>query len=294
MEKFNSTAQAAQSGEQAGAVATQENPTEAAGQERIVGAHREDFRMIDPDVGEDGAGGEPADPDGAGQDGDQAEDARQTRKENAAIRAARLRARREAEAAAAQAADEEIANSGVLNPYTGKPFTSMAEFRAYGEKVRKAELTRKAQAAGKSVDELSEDEANRKFLSELRKAEAKKAEAAASEKAKKDFLMQDALDFVERYPNVDISKLEQNRQFRQFCGSRFGREPLAQLYEDFLEIIGGAGNAAAAKAGSKAARSTGSGTAGGAALTAAQKSALDAWNAEHPEMAMTAKEFLGR
>ena len=36
------------------------------------------------------------------------------------------------------------------------------------------------------------------------------------------------------------------------------------------------------------------GTAGGALLSPAQKYVLDAWNAEHPEMAMTAKEFLGR
>ena len=36
------------------------------------------------------------------------------------------------------------------------------------------------------------------------------------------------------------------------------------------------------------------GTAGGAALSPAQQYVLDAWNTEHPEMAMTAKEFLGR
>ena len=52
--------------------------------------------------------------------------------------------------------------------------------------------------------------------------------------------------------------------------------------------------AAVAQMQSRSARSTGGGTALGATLTPAQKYVLDAWNTEHPEMAMTAREFLGR
>lgn len=293
MSDFNSTELEAQSGEQAGAVAPQEeNPTEAAGQGRVVGAQQGDPRTAGTEVGEDKAGGEPAGPDGAGQDGDRKKG--NTQQENAAIRAARLRARREAMEEAKRAADEAILNSGVINPYTEKPFASMKEFEEYGQRVRQAKLARKAKETGRSVEELSEEEEDRAFLSRLRKSAKKSDEAQQSARARREFIERDALDFVEKHPEVDVEALDNNKTFRRFCGSRYGNEPLSTLYEDFVAVVGKAGEAAVAKAGSKTARSTGSGTAGGVMLSPSQKKTLDAWNAEHPEMAMTAKEFLGR
>ena len=125
--------------------------------------------------------------------------------------------------------------------------------------------------------------------------------AAAEEvrrQALREFLAADVLDFVEKYPQFAaaerMAELESNRRFRQFCGSRFGREPLAQLYGDFLVIVGEAGTAALARARSKSGRATGGGTAGGAMLSPDQRLALEKWNEEHPEMQMTAREFLSR
>ena len=116
--------------------------------------------------------------------------------------------------------------------------------------------------------------------------------------ALREFLAADVLDFVEKYPQFAaaerMAELEGNRRFRQFCGSRFGREPLAQLYGDFLVIVGEAGTAALARAQSKSGRATGGGTAGGAVLSPEQRLALEQWNEEHPEMQMTAREFLSR
>ena len=104
--------------------------------------------------------------------------------------------------------------------------------------------------------------------------------------------------FIERYPQFaspeQMAELERNTPFRQFCGSRFGMEPLAALYADYLALVDEIGMAALARERSRALRGTGSGVAGGATLSPAQKAALDAWNAEHPEMAMTAGEYLGR
>ena len=113
--------------------------------------------------------------------------------------------------------------------------------------------------------------------------------------ARRAFVKNDVLDFMERYPGFDadgLEALENNEQFRRFCGTRYAREPLAQLYGDYLSVIGGAGAAAVCRANSRSARSTGGGTTGGAALSSEQRRALERWNEANPEMAMTAKEYL--
>ena len=111
------------------------------------------------------------------------------------------------------------------------------------------------------------------------------------------FIQRDVADFVARHPGFgpdELSALENNSRFRLFCGTRFGREPLSELYEDYVSVVGSAGKAAVSKAERRAARSTGGGSAAGGALTPAQRDVLNEWNAEHPEMKMTAKEFLRR
>ena len=113
--------------------------------------------------------------------------------------------------------------------------------------------------------------------------------------ARQAFVKNDVLDFIERYPGFDadgLEALERNEQFRRFCGTRYAREPLAQLYGDYLSVIDGASAAAVSRAASRSARSTGGGTVGGATLSPEQRKALERWNEENPEMAMTAKEYL--
>ena len=302
MDLENSTApETVQSGESAEVVAQQtETPTEAAGQKSVVGSYRNaDFDMVDADSGETDAADETpaADPGGAGQE----RSTTQTREENAAIRAARIRAARDAEAAAkARAAaetDEAISQSGVINPYTGKPFTSMKEFREYGEKTRKAELVQQAKKTGKTVEELTEDERDRAFVRAERKAREVSEAVDAQKATQQKFVAEDVINFIEAHPEFDeqkLQELEKNQNFREFCGSRFGREPLAKLYDSYVKLVGAAGTAAVTRAADRRARSTGSGTGGGAVLSPAQKAVLDQWNEDHPEMAMTAKEFLGR
>lgn len=119
-------------------------------------------------------------------------------------------------------------------------------------------------------------------------------ELAAEKQAQLAFAMRDLDEFLARHADVDVERLMRNARFLRFCGSRMGREPLAGLYEDFTALVNEAGEAAVARIRSRSARSTGGGAAGGETLSPAQKYVLDAWNAEHPEMAMTAREFLGR
>lgn len=121
------------------------------------------------------------------------------------------------------------------------------------------------------------------------------AVSVEAEATLKAFVKTDLLDFMEHYPQFsaeDLEALEHNAQFRRFCGTRYGREPLAVLYGDYLFVVEGAGKAAEDRAASRSARSTGGGTAGGATLTPAQRKLLDAWNEANPDMQMTAKEYL--
>ena len=240
------------------------------------------------DAGE-GSGGD-RDPGGADQEGAQ----NRTREDNAAIRAARIRARREAEAEFGRKADEDIAASGVINPYTGKPFTSMKEFQDYGKKVREANIAEVAKKTGKSVEEVTAEENDREFLRKMRREAEQKTERQRAVDEQNAFIRNDVMDFVEKYPDVDLEKLENNPKFRKFCGSRFGKEPLAGLYEDFCDTVADASVAATQRQASRSARSTGGGNTGGGALTPSQKRDLDAWNRANPDMAMTAKEFLSR
>lgn len=304
MDNENSTVQEVQSGEQAEVVAPQsENRTEesVAGQEPVVAARSSDFDLVETDDGEEGTTDPEDNPTKEAEPKTKEPEVKarpeQSREENAAIRAARLRARREAEAEAQRAAEERFTRAGIVNPQTGKPFGSLKEWEDYASAVKREQRAEEAKKTGRSVEELEEDEANRAFLTRMRKEAEQRQRAEQTRAERRAFLEQDALDFIAKYPQMgvqEVAKLEQDKAFRQFCGSRFGREPLGNLYADYLALVGGAGKAAVAKAATKAARATGSGAGGGAVLSPTQKNALDAWNAEYPEMAMTAKEFLGR
>lgn len=233
----------------------------------------------------------------------------QSAQENAVYHLMRLRARREAEAEARARLDAEIAGLGIEDPYNaGRTLNNLNDLRAYSENFRKGKIAAEAKKTGRSVSELEEEAANRAFLSSLRRTADQNAAKSAAQAAvesqqarqaqeRKAFIDADVLDFVRQYPEMDadgLAALENNRQFREFCGTRFGREPLAKLYDSYVKLIDAAGTAAVTKASERRARSTGSGTGGGAVLSPAQKIELDQWNADHPEMAMTAREFLGR
>lgn len=302
MEIDNSTEQVTAGGEQSGVVDSTQSPNE--GQESVVDSQdNADFETVEVgedeahgggDDGGDSSRGDAADaqePDGAGQ----ADGHAQTREQNAAMRAMRLRAQHDAEAAARAKADATIAGmTGLRNPYTKKPFSSMQELIDYNARVIKAENAKKAKETGRPVEEIEEDAANRAFLTALRKESTARAAAAEQKQTSQEWFRQDLADFMSTHPDVDVSSLDRNPRFRKFVGSRYGREPLAKLYDDYVAIVGDASEAAVVKAASRSTRSTGSGSTGGAVLTPSQKTALDRWNEEHPEMKMTAKEFLQR
>ena len=126
--------------------------------------------------------------------------------------------------------------------------------------------------------------------------------AAAAPQAPEDgeaerraFIRADAEEFRRQYPRVDLGELDGDPLFRLFCGSRYGREPLADLYGDYLALTEHMTGLAVLRAESRLSRGTGSGgNGGGEALTAAEQKALSEWNRAYPQMKMTAKEYLSR
>ena len=250
-------------------------------------AHDDHGEVVDP---QQEAETEASDPDDAGQE----ERRRQSREENAAIRAARIAARREAEAEISRRTDEDIAASGVMNPYTNKPFSSVKEFREYGKTIRQAEIRKQARETGRTEEEVEAELADKDFVRKMRQQADRENAERRNREEREAFIRKDVQDFVRRHPDVDLEKLENNKSFLKYCGTRFGREPLGDLYEDYLEVVGEAGRAAVAKQAGRSERSTGGGNTGGTPITASQQRSLDAWNAANPDMQMTAKEFLRR
>lgn len=219
----------------------------------------------------------------------------QTRQDNAAARAARLRAESETRDRLQREYDEKVAGLGVINPYTGQPIKSFGDFEAYGEQFRREKLAQEARRQGKSVEELAEEQENRSFIARKRKEEADQKAAMAELKNQQEFLKADLMDFQQKYPDIDVTKLEKNPKFVKFAGKRLYREPLAELYGDFVDLVSDAERAAVERKAGKQARSTGGGLGGGGeSLSPAQAAELEAWNRENPELRMTAKEFLAR
>ena len=216
-----------------------------------------------------------------------AEPARQSREENARYQAAR----KAGESAGFRRAEERYQNAlaklGLSDPDGGGAIDSLDVLEAYADKARKTRLKNAAEESGRTVEELEEEEDAKEVV---RKQKRERAER------EKDWIAQDAAAFVREHPDVDISKLDGNAKFRRFCGSRYGKEPLSELYADWQELVGEEAAAKAVeKSARKAERSTGAGGGGvSAGLTAAQQRELDEWNREFPHLKMTAKDFLER
>ena len=124
---------------------------------------------------------------------------------------------------------------------------------------------------------------------------AEVAEKAAAPAVEENPLAAHVAEMREKFPHVDILRLEQNSAFRRFAGSRYGKESLAQLYEDYTGLVAEAEKSAEVKAEAKRSRLTGGSSGGrGGALSSSQRDALRRWNDSNPDMKMTEKEFLER
>ncbi len=241
------------------------------------------------DTGE-GEGEEPA--------GDAARQKEDRRQFNASMKAARKSGEKTGEERANAAAKKRISDMRLPNPEKpGTYFQSFEEMEEYSKNLRRSDAEARAKREGRSVEEILEEDENRAFLTRMRQ---ENEAVRAGKKVQSDGGINATLEahlteMAERYPNVDVAKLEENKSFRRFAGSRYGKESLADLYEAYTELVGEAGQAATAKTASKSSRATGGNNGkGSGALTSAQKAALQRWNENNPDMKMTEKEFMER
>lgn len=221
---------------------------------------------------------------------------RQTHEDNHRYQAARYAGEQAGYDRAMEEVSRRISRARMRDPVSGETIRDLDGLENYSKAYRAQQIQARAKAEGRSVAEVTEEEDNRDFLREQRAEAAEKKRREEEDAKQQRWIAQDAAAFAEAYPDVDLGKLDGDAAFRKFCGSRYGREPLADLYGDYLELAGSARQAAAARNESREGRSTGSGggSTSDARLTARQQRELDEWNAAYPSMKMTAKEFLNR
>ena len=214
---------------------------------------------------------------------------------NAAMRAARLAGKTEAQQELRRQYGEDLKGLGITNPYTGKAVETLDDLKNYSAAFKDDKLKQRAKSEGRDVEELKEEEANRKFVSKMRAASEEQEGKAKKDAEQRDFLMKDLQTFHQKYPDVDVAALEANKKFQTFAKGRLYKEPLASIYGDFVEFSTEAERAALARKQSRDDRSVGAGSStAGTALTADERRKLDEWNRRYPELKMTAKEFKER
>jgi hypothetical protein len=255
--------------------------------ERLTGEQSEE--VVTPQDADDAA----ENAEGA-ESSDNPEPGRQTRSDNHRYQAARHAGEQAGYDRAMEEVSRRISRAGMRDPVSGETIRDLDGLENYSKAYRAQQIQARAKAEGRSVAEVTEEEDNRDFLREQRAEAAEKKRREEEDAKQQRWIAQDAAAFAEAYPDVDLGKLDGDAAFRKFCGSRYGREPLADLYGDYLELAGSARQAAAARNESRSERSTGSGggKTGAVSLTREQQSELDAWNERNPDMKMTAKEFM--
>lgn len=251
--------------------------------------------VVTPET-EAGETGQPAEAGGEKESGDagrSAERQTQTHEERVRYSAARKQGEKTGYDRAVRDINARISRANLFDPITNKPITSLEEFEDYGQRYNKQRIEARAKQENKSVAQVEEEETAMELLRRKRREDGEAAENARKEQERREWLRQDAESFKEIYPEVDLLKLEKDPKFRRFCGNRMGSVPAAELYADYLEVVGNAQQEAAARKQDKQERGTGSGGgAGGEGMTAAQRKELEAWNEANPHLKMSEKDFM--
>ena len=240
----------------------EEYSRESAGQENAVGSPLTETEQAEAETTGTAAGGSAEEESG-----------------NRKMAAARRSGKREAE----EAFDKEIAAYGVLDG-EGKPITTRKELSAFLRATGESQLSARAKAAGKSVDEQRTEEDER-----ARGRKAKQEEDSRAERQER--AAEQVAELREAYPKVDVISLLDDGNFKSFCGSRFGKESLLELYESYQELV--VENRKAESREEKKSRSTGSGSGAesGGALSSREERDRQEWNRRYPNMKMSAKEW---
>jgi hypothetical protein len=124
---------------------------------------------------------------------------------------------------------------GGENPYTGEKIEDSADVDEYL-------MMRELEKQGKDP------------VSDYHKAVKQKAKETASQAQEETQRQQEIAEFAEKYPNVDMQTLLSNERFVRFAGKRVGKEPLSDIYADYLSFTSDIEYAAEAKQRAKSAK----------------------------------------
>lgn len=145
--------------------------------------------------------------------------------------------------------------------YSGTPAEIKQAVKAQAEQYKKQaeleQLQAEARNTGMTPEILAEiKEIKGKIAQYEQKERESLQQYEAKQKADQEWTAQvDA--FVKKHPTVDLEKLSENQKFLRFVR---GKDlPLIDLYEDFVEVVGGAEAEAIAKLQANVDRSTASG-----------------------------------
>ena len=114
---------------------------------------------------------------------------------------------------------------GGENHFTGEEITSVDEARIYQTML--------------AMKRAGKDPTDPKAVVAWQLEQSRTAnEKQVSEQAKKEWYEKDLKDFENKYPDVDITKLDEDQRFLKFAKGKIGVYPLAEIYTDFVELFG--------------------------------------------------------
>lgn len=161
---------------------------------------------------------------------------------------------------------------------------------AYKARLEEERLREKSDTTGIDPEILKEIEEIKKKQLEAEKREAEARKAEEERKAFDEIWNKQVAEFTEAYPDLDLQKLGNDPDFREFFSDVFPKLTLKQSYEKYVKLVGGAESKTIAKLQANASRSTTSGKSKGEAvggtygLTPRQQQLAD-------ENGMTYKEY---
>lgn len=129
----------------------------------------------------------------------------QSREENAALKATRLRTAQETEAKVYKQVNDNIARAGMINPYTNTPILTIEDMDAYTEAAQQAQLQAQAEQSGIPLEKLQAEYEEKKELE--RKLEALQSENETyKQKEISRVLSDDLSELQKKYPELVNTK----------------------------------------------------------------------------------------
>lgn len=155
---------------------------------------------------------------------------------------------------------KEVADSLKAWGYEGSPAEVKAIIKQQAEERRKAaelaSLEEEAEITGTSPEMLAEMKRLQKRLDEI-ESEKKKQQKEMEDKQKADETFDnDIKELQEAHPTVDVKKLGENKKFIEFVNDARPGLTLLQLYNKYVDLVGGAEKSAIEKMKSNDDRST--------------------------------------